>query len=124
MVIGGGDSALEAAASLADEPGTHVTLSYRSSAFARAKTKNRKRIEAAHAEGRVNLMLSSEVVAIEQDRVILQRGQQHFALPNDVVIVCAGGIPPTDFLKQCGIEIETRAWDGLTLALLRGNFAF
>ena len=108
LVVGGGDSALEAAASLADEPGTHVTLSYRSSAFARAKTKNRKRIEAAHAEGRVNVILSSEVVAIEQDRVILQRGQQHFALPNDVVIVCAGGILPTDFLKQCGIEIETK----------------
>jgi thioredoxin reductase (NADPH) len=108
LVVGGGDSALEAAASLADEPGTHVTLSYRCSAFARAKTKNRKRVEAANAAGRVNVILSSEVVAIEQNRVVLQRDKQHFALRNDIVIVCAGGILPTDFLKQCGIEIETK----------------
>ena len=47
VVVGGGDSALEAAASIAEEPGTSVTLSYRSEAFGRAKQKNRIRVDAA-----------------------------------------------------------------------------
>ena len=37
LVVGGGDSALEAAASLADQPGTRVTLSYRNDAFDQAE---------------------------------------------------------------------------------------
>ncbi|MDX2309000.1 MAG: NAD(P)-binding domain-containing protein [Hyphomicrobium sp.] len=108
LVVGGGDSALEAAASVADEPGTQVTLSYRSAAFARAKTKNRDRVEAARTSGRLRVVLSSEVVSIEPDRVVLKSDDQTFELQNDAVIVCAGGILPTDFLKSCGIEIETK----------------
>ena len=45
LVVGGGDSALEAATSIAAEPGTSVTLSYRSAAFSRAKPKNRQIVE-------------------------------------------------------------------------------
>jgi len=41
LVVGGGDSALEAAIALAEQPGTRVTLSYRSAAFSRVKAKNR-----------------------------------------------------------------------------------
>src|SRR5574343_1228928 len=39
LVVGGGDSALEAALDVANEPGTHVTLSYRGKAFDRVKPK-------------------------------------------------------------------------------------
>ncbi len=42
LVVGGGDSALEAATTIADEPGTTVTLSYRGGAFSRAKEKTVK----------------------------------------------------------------------------------
>ena len=37
LVVGGGDSALEAAVSIAEEQGTTVSISYRSEAFSRAK---------------------------------------------------------------------------------------
>jgi thioredoxin reductase (NADPH) len=37
LVVGGGDSALEAACSIADEPGTVVTLAHRGASFSRAK---------------------------------------------------------------------------------------
>jgi thioredoxin reductase len=108
LVVGGGDSALEAAGSLAEVAGCHVTLSYRGEAFARAKTKNRRRIEELAAAGRVNVILGSRVLGIEPDRVALRCGEEDLLLPNDAVIVCAGGILPTDFLKQCGIDIETK----------------
>ncbi|NOT71530.1 MAG: NAD(P)-binding domain-containing protein [Hyphomicrobium sp.] len=108
LVVGGGDSALEAASSLADEPGTTVTLSYRSDAFARAKTKNRKRVEDAELEGRINVLLSSTVSAIHPDHVELKHRNAPVVLRNDAIIVCAGGILPTDFLKSMGITIETK----------------
>ncbi len=108
LVVGGGDSALEAAASLSEQRGTVVTLSYRSAAFARAKTKNRKRVEDAEAAGRLRLLLTSEVKAIHPDRVDLVHRDVPISLRNHAVIVCAGGILPTDFLRGIGILIETK----------------
>ena len=108
LVVGGGDSALEAAAGLAEVPGTVVTLSYRSSAFARAKTKNRKRVEDAETSGRLQVLLSSEVKSVHAARVDLVHRGAPLSIRNDAVIVCAGGILPTDFLKSIGIRIETK----------------
>jgi putative YpdA family bacillithiol system oxidoreductase len=108
LVVGGGDSALEAALSLAAEPGTKVTLSYRNEAFARAKTKNRLRIEKASAAGQIDVLLSSHIVAIERDRVRINYRGNIVVRRNDAVIVCIGGILPTDFLRSMGIEIETK----------------
>ena len=108
LVVGGGDSALEAAASLAEQRGTRVTLSYRNAAFARAKSKNRQRVEDARAAKRLEVLLSSSVVRIGQDCVELAQDGRAMQKHNDTVIVCAGGILPTDFLKSMGIEIETK----------------
>jgi thioredoxin reductase/ferredoxin len=108
LVVGGGDSALEAAASLADEPGTTVTLSYRSEAFSRAKPKNRTRVEAAETQGRLRVLLRSQVRSIGPDRVAIDHAGTTMEIPNDGVIVCAGGILPTPFLKKIGIEVETK----------------
>ncbi len=108
LVVGGGDSALEAAASVAEVRGTTVTLSYRSAAFSRAKLKNRMRVEAAERAGRLKVLLQSEVLGIAPDRVELRHGGRPLVLPNHAVIVCAGGILPTDFLRRIGIGIEVK----------------
>ncbi|BBB26746.1 NAD(P)-binding domain-containing protein [Amphritea japonica] len=108
LIVGGGDSALEAATSIADEPGTTVTLSYRSGAFGRAKEKNRRKVDAAVESGRLNLMLSSTISEVLESEVVLNQNNEHYRIPNDGVIVCAGGILPTGFLKQIGIEVETK----------------
>jgi len=108
LVVGGGDSALEAAASVAEEPGTTVTLSYRAEAFGRAKLKNRARVDALAQAGRLELLFRSNVTAIRQDRVTLERDGGTLDRPNDDVIVCAGGILPTRFLRKVGIEIDTK----------------
>jgi thioredoxin reductase len=108
LIVGGGDSALEAAYSIADEPGAEVTLSYRGTSFARAKRKNRDKVERYATEQRIRLLLESEVEAIEEDRVALtQRGQAR-VVGNDAVIICVGGILPTGFLRDVGIQIETK----------------
>ena len=108
LVVGGGDSALEAAASLADAGGSRVVLSYRGAAFARAKSKNRSRVEALAQAGTLIIALNSEIQCITPDAVcVASNGQSHW-LKNDAVIVCAGGVLPTEFLKGIGIEIETK----------------
>lgn len=108
VVVGGGDSALEAALDIAAEPGTHVTLSYRSAAFSRVKAKNRQRMEAAVAENRIKLMLESQVASIEVKKILIKSGSNEVELLNDAVIVCAGGELPTPFLKKIGVMVEAR----------------
>jgi thioredoxin reductase (NADPH) len=108
LVVGGGDSAIEAAASVADEPGTTVTLSYRSDTFQRCKLKNRQRITALAEAGRVNIVFSSTVKTITADSVVIATKTERQTLTNDAVIVCVGGILPTKFLEACGISVQTK----------------
>ncbi len=108
LVIGGGDSAIEAACSIAEIPGAVVTLSYRSAAFSRAKSKNRERIEAAEKHGHVTVLMQSQVQQIEPDRVRLTQGGRNFDIDNDALIINAGGILPTGFLRDIGVEVNTK----------------
>ena len=108
LVVGGGDSALEAAYSIADQPGTTVSLSYRSPAFTRAKPKNRDKVAQLAAAGRMNVLMNSSVREIRKDSVVIDIDGEAVILPNQGVIVCAGGILPTGFLKEVGIEVETK----------------
>lgn len=108
LIVGGGDSALEAALSIAEENDTQVTISYRSESFSRAKQKNQDNIKTAVQKGNVKLILPSTVKIIDKTTVTLNIGDAEETIKNDAVIVCAGGILPTPFLKQIGIEIETK----------------
>lgn len=108
LIVGGGDSALEAAQAIAQEPGAQVTLSYRSSSFSRAKAANRERVEAAAERGALKIQLQSKVVEILRRTVLLQLPGEQVEIQCDAVIICAGGILPTSFLRSVGIEIETR----------------
>jgi thioredoxin reductase (NADPH) len=108
LVVGGGDSALESAVTIAEQEGTTVTLSHRSESFGRAKRKNRERIAAATAAGRVRVLLSSKVRKITPAEVEIETPGERLVLPNDAVIVNAGGVLPTDLLKSVGIAIETK----------------
>jgi thioredoxin reductase len=108
VVVGGGDSALEAAIAIAEQPGTTVTLSYRSDAFGRGKPKNRDRLKELSDQGRINVRLKSNVKLVEQDKIVLEQEGKTFEMPNDAIIVCAGGILPTPFLKEIGVLVETK----------------
>lgn len=107
LVVGGGDSALEAAASLAGVPGTSATLSYRGAAFQRAKPRNRERVEAAAKSGRLTVWLESTIQEITTGTVRVQTSHGAREIANDSVIVCAGGILPTAFLESIGVDLET-----------------
>ncbi len=109
LVVGGGDSALEAAIALAAEEGTDVTLSYRSEAFSRVKQKNRTMLEEAQKAGRLRVLMKSTVKSISDNTVDLELdGGERRTLRNDAVIVCAGGLLPTPLLQKIGIQFDTK----------------
>jgi thioredoxin reductase (NADPH) len=117
LVVGGGDSAIEAATGLADQPGNMVTLSYRKANFFRLKTRNEDRIREYGENGKVQVIFSSSAVNVEPDSVIIsltndeqsldgeyeEDGKRLLKLKNDYVLVFAGGIPPFPLLKKMGI---------------------
>lgn len=108
LIVGGGDSAIEAAVATAEQPGAKVILSYRSNAFGRVKQKNRERLAEAEESGRLTVLLSSNVARIEKGHVHLDHDGKEVCFENDGVIVCAGGILPTGMLKEMGIKVETK----------------
>jgi len=108
LVVGGGDSALEAAVSIAEQKGAKVTLSYRSEAFSRVKEKNRSALKDAEGKGRLRVLLKSSPTVIKPDRVTLKLEDKSVDIRNDAVIVCAGGELPTPLLKKIGVMFETK----------------
>jgi thioredoxin reductase len=108
LVVGGGDSALEAAITISEEPGTTVAISYRSEAFGRGKPKNRDNLKKQEESGRLRVMLKSNVKKVDAESVHIEHNGEIVVLPNDAIIVCAGGILPTPFLKEIGIMVQTK----------------
>jgi len=108
VVVGGGDSAIEAALALAEQ--NSVILSYRGEAFSRLKPKNRENLERAQNLKQLEILLQSKLVRITEDRIEITFTNEKPAesVENDFVFIFAGGELPTDFLKKAGIEITTR----------------
>lgn len=108
LVVGGGDSAIEAALALAEQPGNEVRMSYRRDAFNRIKPGNHERIARAQDAGVVEVLWRSHARRIEPDAVLLEQEERELAVPADQVFIFAGGVLPTPFLRKCGIQIETK----------------
>jgi len=108
LVVGGGNSALEAAYSISNEPDAKVTISYRSKTFSRAAEKNQNEIKEAEAAGRMTVLMESTVNEIKPNDVSINHNGKTLEIKNDAVLVCAGGILPTPMLKKVGIEVETK----------------
>jgi dihydropyrimidine dehydrogenase (NAD+) subunit PreT len=120
LVVGGGDSAIEAALALAEQPGNTVTVSYRRAAFARLKARNEARIDRAVQDGLVQVLLGSTVEAITESAVQLRVAGNDagnggtgggvatstLELANDDVFVFAGGVPPLPLLAAAGVSFD------------------
>lgn len=108
LVVGGGDSAVEAAMSLGEQEGTTVSLSYRKENFSRIKDGNRERLDRAVSNGWVKLLMNTQVAEIRHGEVVLSTAGPDLTLPNDQVFVFIGGELPTAFLKSIGIRMERK----------------
>jgi NosR/NirI family nitrous oxide reductase transcriptional regulator len=123
LVVGGGDSAVEAAVAL-QAAGAEVTLSYRGAELSRAKSEN---VDALHASG-VALLFKSTVASIEEATVTLKTAEGEKEIANDAVFSLIGREPPLDFFRRSGIPIqgETRlgGWLGIAALILFCVFVY
>jgi thioredoxin reductase len=105
LVVGGGDSAVEAAMALAHQAGNKVTLSYRRATFIRLKDRNQKRLEVMVSARKINVIFNSNPVEFTPKSAILDVAGKLQDIPNDYVWIFVGGEPPTAFLKRIGIKV-------------------
>lgn len=126
LVVGGGDSAVEAAIGLAEQPGNTVTLSYRGAAFHRIKARNEARLARSVQEGRLKVLASSNITGIREEEVEIAVGAakddtlRMEVLPNDAVFIMAGGIPPFPLLEQAGVTFDHSEREAEALVEARG----
>ncbi|MFG0319460.1 MAG: NAD(P)-binding domain-containing protein [Planctomycetota bacterium JB042] len=153
LVVGGGDSALEAAIALA-RGGAHVTLSYRKEEFSRPKPENVESLEALRRDpsadvsverpssdrvtasagpsldapdrpvGSLDLRMGTEVKEIGKDDVTLvDRSGAEETRPNDAVFAMIGREPPLDFFRRSGVRVRGE-WSVASKLGLVAFFAF
>jgi thioredoxin reductase len=108
LIVGGGDSAVEAAMGLANQTGNKVTLSYRKEAFARIKERNAGRIQEYMRSGKVTVLFNSMPTEFRSDSAVLEINGQSHVIPNDFVWIFAGGEPPRAFLEKIGVQLGSR----------------
>lgn len=110
LIVGGGDSAVEAAIALCEQPGNDVTISYRNEAFFRVRQRNEERLNELRANRRVRVLFKSRVLAFHPDAIDIELAdgpsQGTFRIPNDDVFVMTGGIPPFEALERSGVSFD------------------
>jgi thioredoxin reductase (NADPH) len=106
VVVGGGNSAVEAAIELAEARG-RVHLAYRGEVFKRVASANMERLEGLRRSQRLTVLLSSEVRRIEPGHLVVDTPEGTRRLDNDQVFVFAGGELPTEFLQKIGVAMRT-----------------
>ena len=127
MIVGGGNSAIEAALML--KSNNRVTLSYRGENFYRAKEENRQLIEAAIQAGELKVLYKSQVTEITENQVELTVADgRKESIPNDNVVIQIGSLPPIDFLYDMGMELDgiwnRKRFAWATIGLLLGVFVY
>lgn len=113
LVVGGGDSALEASIALALN-GADTSISYRQKSFSRPKEGNIKSLEKLEKEKKVQVLMGSQVKAIHEKKVdLIDSNKQNISSEFDQVFVLIGKELPVAFLKRSGIKLEgekDRSW--------------
>ncbi len=106
LIVGGGDSAVEAAAGLALQKNNTVTLSYRREAFTRLKERNLRHVEELKTKNRVHVIFNSEVKEIRDRSAVLTTPAGEIEMPNDFVFIFAGGEMPFELLRKIGVRTQ------------------
>ncbi len=109
LVVGGGDSAVEAALGLAFQGSNRVTLSYRNEGFTRIKERNTVHLNDAVRRKKVQIAFRSQVSQIGERSVALETPDGLREIKNDYVFVCAGGEMPFEFLQRLGIRFQDQS---------------
>jgi putative YpdA family bacillithiol system oxidoreductase len=106
LVVGGGDSAVEAAIGLALQKTNRVVLSYRGGEFSRLKSRNVEHLNEQVGRKKIMVILNSNVREIKEQSVTLNTPGGVVELKNDFVFISVGGELPFEFLQRVGIRFH------------------
>ncbi len=106
MVVGGGDSAVEAAMALAEPAlGNKVAISYRRGDFGRIKPRNQERLNAMVEAGQITLYMETNPAEVKDGAVVLKRNDGELVeVPNDALYCMLGADPPVKWLQTLGVR--------------------
>jgi thioredoxin reductase (NADPH) len=113
LIVGGGDSAVEAAIGLAQQTGNEITISYRKAKFFRIKSRNEERMHELIIANKVNILFDSNVLEILEKTVKIQRESKIIEMDNDYVFIFAGGEPPFELMQKIGIAFGGEFKEGV-----------
>lgn len=105
-VVGGGDSAVEIALALADQPGTSVTLVHRGEDLGRCKPENQAALALARADGRLAVQLGTTVRGVTPERLELATPDGPRAIAASLIVCCLGADLPSRWLRGLGITLR------------------
>jgi thioredoxin reductase/NAD-dependent dihydropyrimidine dehydrogenase PreA subunit len=105
LVVGLGDSAMEAVVALSRQPGTTLTVCHRGAGFARGRSRNIDAVRRLVDSRRVRLMLGSIVEEVGDGWVLVRGGSGREKVPADVVLALIGGEPSAALLEAAGVRM-------------------
>ena len=106
LIVGGGNSAVEYAIELSKT--NNVTLNYRKDTFSRLNDVNLEYIHLYNGQEKLRLRLGMDIVSIENENGLVKVNfTDGYYTIYDRVIYAIGGTTPVDFLKKCGITLDS-----------------
>jgi thioredoxin reductase len=108
LVVGLGDSAMEAIVALARQHGTVVTVAYRGQTFSRGRARNIDAVRRLADAGRIRLLLGTKVSRVDVGAATLQGPGGVERLPVDAVLALVGGEPSRALLAAAGVRLSER----------------
>ncbi|MEO7113072.1 MAG: NAD(P)-binding domain-containing protein, partial [Polyangiaceae bacterium] len=104
VIVGLGDSAMEAAIALARQPDCKVTISYRGGDFGRGKARNLSELKSLVARGKIRLEFGSKVRRVDHRQLTLEIHGKPKIVPFDAILVLIGGTPSSELLTAAGVR--------------------
>lgn len=103
VIVGLGDSAMEAAIALARQPDCKVTISHRGVDFGRGKSRNVSELKSLVARGKIRLEFGSTVRRVDHRQLTLEIHGRAKIIGFDALFVMIGGTPSSELLTAAGV---------------------
>ena len=109
MIIGGNNSAIDAALELA-RVGAEVTVVYRGEKYSdNIKPWVLPTFKSLVEQGVIHMMFSSQVISIQPDSVTIRTPEGQLEMDNDFVLALTGFRPDRKFLEKTGVEMDAES---------------
>ncbi len=112
-VVGGGNSALEAAYMLANPKYQNRVVLLVRKDMSKSNDENQVKVLEYEKRGLLKILYGAQISEIHQDHIIVDYKGQKGKMPNNYVFVFAGAEMPWKFLMSLGIKIEKKYGEAL-----------